>query len=180
MKGRKTRRNAFQGQFSGRLVEMMEAAAFRVLSLGARRVLDSLELEIAHHGGDNHNGKVVCPFETLVRTWNMNRNVIAAAFRETVALGFVVVTDQGRGGNREFRRPSKYRLTYRRTEYDQPTHEWRRFQSVEVAVAVAQAARQKRPSNGGLKFKNRYGNRTETGTETVPKIDALSVRKPYR
>ena len=33
---------------------MMASPAFRVLSLSARRVLDRLEIELAHHGGQDN------------------------------------------------------------------------------------------------------------------------------
>ncbi len=134
---------------------------------------------LRHHGGDDHNGKIVGPFHCLVRTWNMGRNIIASAFSRIVALGFVAVTEQGSGGNREFHRPSKYRVTYRRTAYDPPTHEWHRIQTIEVAEAIAQAARHKKAQNGRFKFKTRYRNRTGTGTETVPETNPLPVRKTY-
>jgi hypothetical protein len=53
MKRRK--RNRINEQFLARVVSMLESPAYRVLSLSARRVLDRLEIELAHHGG-NDNG----------------------------------------------------------------------------------------------------------------------------
>ena len=37
------------GQWSWRTIEMMESPAFRVLSHSAHRILDRLEIELAHH-----------------------------------------------------------------------------------------------------------------------------------
>jgi hypothetical protein len=52
-------KNKISGQFAWRTIEMMESPAFRVLSHSARRILDRLEIEIAHHGG-NDNGRLPC------------------------------------------------------------------------------------------------------------------------
>ena len=46
------------GQFSARVIEMMESPAFRVLSLSAHCVLDRIEIEQAHHGG--HDNGALC------------------------------------------------------------------------------------------------------------------------
>jgi hypothetical protein len=55
------RRNKIAGQFSARTIEMMVSIAFRVLSHFARRVLDRLEMEHAHHGGQD-NGALPVTF----------------------------------------------------------------------------------------------------------------------
>ena len=52
----RNRDKSIPGQFAGRLIEMLEAPAYRVLSLSARRVLDRVEIELGHHGG-NDNGQ---------------------------------------------------------------------------------------------------------------------------
>jgi hypothetical protein len=73
----------------------------------------------------------------------MDRHAIAPAIRELVALGFIEVTEHGAAGNAEFRRPSKFRLTYRHAKGadGDGTHEWRRITSKEQAEAMAKAAR---------------------------------------
>jgi hypothetical protein len=58
----KSRRNSFSGQFSGRLIEMMESDAWRALSLAGRRVIDRVEIEHGHHGGTD-NGKLPVTFD---------------------------------------------------------------------------------------------------------------------
>lgn len=45
------RKHKVDGQFSMRLIEMMESPAFRALSLSAHRALSRIEIEHAHHGG---------------------------------------------------------------------------------------------------------------------------------
>lgn len=46
--------NKISGQFSARLIEMLESPAYRVLSLSARRILDRIDIEHAHHGGQDN------------------------------------------------------------------------------------------------------------------------------
>jgi hypothetical protein len=55
---KRRKRNSINEQFSARVVSMLESPAYRVLSLSARRILDRLEIELAHHGG-NDNGDLV-------------------------------------------------------------------------------------------------------------------------
>jgi hypothetical protein len=118
---------------------MLESEAHCALSLSARRVLDRLEIELAHHGG-NDNGSLPVTFADFER-FGIDRHAIAPAIREVVALGFVEVTRQGRAGNAEYRLPSWYRLTYRNLNRSGPTDEWKRFTSAKEAKDAAKAAR---------------------------------------
>src|SRR5712671_2000780 len=102
-------KNKISRQFAWRTIEMMESPAFRVLSHSARRILDRLEIEIAHHGG-NDNGRLPCTFDHFAE-YGIDRHSIAPALREICALGFVEITEQGRAGNAEWRRPNLFRLT---------------------------------------------------------------------
>jgi hypothetical protein len=144
---RTNRRTKIGGQFAARTIEMLESAAFRVLSLSARRVLDRLEIELAHHGGQD-NGKLPVTFDHF-QQYGMHRQAIAPGIRECVALGFVEITRVGRAGNAEFRASNLFRLTYKPTRFDGATDEWRKIETVEGAEALARAARttpsQKRP-----------------------------------
>jgi hypothetical protein len=77
------------------------------------------------------------------------------------ALGFIEVTEQGRAGNAEWRRPTQFRLTYRHTANANPTDEWRRVKTAEDAEAIARAARcEKQNASIGKRTKGRYGKRT--------------------
>jgi hypothetical protein len=69
---------------------------------------------------------------------------IAPAIRELQELGFIEITVRGRAGNREFRSPNKYRLTYRpaKGEPGDGTHEWRWVGSSEQAHQIAKRARE--------------------------------------
>ena len=133
------RKNKISGQFSARTIAMMESPAYQVLSLSGRRVLDRLEIEHAHHGG-NDNGELPCTYDDF-ESYGIHRHSIKAAIAEVVALGFVEITEQGRAGNAEWRRPTKYRLTYRPLNRAAPTDEWRKIKSLEEALMLAKGAR---------------------------------------
>lgn len=137
----KRRRNKISGQFSAHLVEMVESPAWRVASLSCRRVLDRVEIEHAHHGG-NDNGKLPVTFNQF-HEYGIHRHSIAPGIREAEALGFLVVTVNGRAGNAEHRTPNLFRLTYRDAEGlpGDGTHEWRRITTTEEAEQIADAAR---------------------------------------
>src|SRR6266404_5170448 len=144
-RGRRTRTKAkqtqFSGQFIGRLVEMLESYAYRVLSLSARRVLDRIEIELARHGG-NDNGNLTVTYSDF-EEYGIDRHSIRPAIQEAMALGFIEITQCGTAGNREFRSPNKFRLTYRPAKGIQGdgSHEWRLFDSIEDAMNTTRLAR---------------------------------------
>jgi len=127
------------GQFSVRLIEMLESPAYGVLSLSAHRILARLEIEHTSHGG-NDNGRLPLTYNQLVE-YGLHRHAISAAIREVVALGFVEVTEQGRAGNAEHRAPNRFRLTYRHTAAGPPTEDWRAIKTLEQAETLARMAR---------------------------------------
>lgn len=133
------RKNRIAGQFSPRTIEMMESPAFQVLSLAGHRVLARIEIELAHHGG-NDNGRLPVTFDHFVE-YGVHRHAIAPALREVCALGFVEVTEHGRAGNAEWRRPNLFRLTYRHVGNAEPTNEWKRTKTKEDAERIAHEAR---------------------------------------
>jgi hypothetical protein len=163
------RKNKIAGQFSARTIEMMESPAFRVLSLSGHRILNRLEIEHAHHGG-NDNGKLPVTFEHFAE-YGIHDHAIAPAIRECVALGFIEITERGQAGNREFRRPNLFRLTYRDLARAPATNEWRKIVSVEQAQQIACLAR-KSPSSARPKKQNSTGGKrgvslAETNSETT-------------
>jgi hypothetical protein len=133
------RRNRIAGQFSARTIEMMESPAFQALSLAGHRILDRLEIEMAHHGGQD-NGLLPVTFDQFVE-YGIHRHSIAPAMRELCALGFVEITERGRAGNAEWRRPNLFRLTYRQVGNAKPTDEWRTMRTKTDADTIARAAR---------------------------------------
>jgi hypothetical protein len=168
------RRNSIDGQFAAHTIEMIKSPAWSVLSLSARRVLDRIEIEHADHGGYD-NGRLPVTYDDFER-YGIHRHSIAAAIRETVALGFTEITERGRAGNAEFRSPHKFRLTYFPVRRAPPTHEWQRIKTVEEAQALATAARREAPQktkvqwrktpnlSGGNRHRKRRFHSAETAT----------------
>jgi hypothetical protein len=165
----RNRDKSIPGQFAARLVEMLEAPAYRVLSLSARRVLDRVEIELGQHGG-NDNGRLPVTFENF-ENYGIDRGSIAPAIREVVALGFLEITEQGRAGNAEWRRPNYFRLTYKPAKGlpGYGTNEWRRFETIEDARAAARVARET-PS----KTKSQCGFLPNAGGK-IPTENAISI-----
>jgi hypothetical protein len=136
------RRNRINEQFSARLIEMLESPAYRVLSRSAQMVVSRIEIELAHHGG-NENGQLPVTTDDFVR-YGMHRSTVGPAIREAEALGFIRITERGRGGNAEGRRPNKFFLTFayaRNSGKNPPTHDWRRIKTLEEAEDIARFAR---------------------------------------
>ena len=95
------RKNKIAGQFSARTVEMLESPAYQVLSLHAHRILARLEIEHAHHGG-NDNGRLPCTYDHF-EEYGVRRHAIKSTLRELEGLGFIEITEKGRAGNAEFK-----------------------------------------------------------------------------
>ena len=165
----RNRDKSIPGQFVGRLIEMLEAPAYRVLSLSAHRIISRVEIELGHHGG-NDNGRLPVTFENF-ENYGIDRHSIAPAIREAEALGFLEITERGRAGNAEWRKPNYFRLTYKPAKGlpGYGTNEWRRFQTVEDAQAVAFAAR-----HTPAKAKSQCGFLPKAGGKT-PTEKALSI-----
>ena len=160
-RGRK-RRTQIDGQFAAREIKMLESPAFRVLSLSARRILDRLEIELAHHGGKD-NGRLPVTYDDFVK-YGMDRHAVAPGIRELVALGFAEITVPGRAGNAEWRAPNRFRITYKPTNDAAPTHEWKHIYTDEQAEERAQVARVMQPT----KPKVTAQNKMPVGENTVP------------
>jgi hypothetical protein len=174
---RYSRHNKISGQFAARLIEMLESPAYRVLSLSARRILDRIEIELAHHGG-NDNGRLPVTYQDF-EEYGIDRHAIAPGIRELEALGFAIVTERGRAGNAEFRTPNLFRLTYRESKglLGDGTHEWRKIKTQEEAESIARMARkaksEKQKPSGGKRQVSVMENTTEgqkpqCGDSTLP------------
>jgi hypothetical protein len=122
-------------------LSMLVSPAFMVLSLAARRVLARIEIEHMQHGGQE-NGNLQVTYDQF-EDYGIPRHSIGPAIRELEALGLIEITEHGRAGNREYRRPSKYRLTYcaAKGAMGNGTHEWRGITMVEQAKKAAASAR---------------------------------------
>jgi hypothetical protein len=142
------RRNRISGQFRAHLIEMIESPAWRALSLSARRVIDRIEIELAHHGG-NDNSRLPVTKRNFI-DYGIPGRLVAPATREAEALGFIRVTKRGRGGNAEHRQSNLFFLTFthcRSSRDEPPTHDWRKIKTIEEAEAIAAAARGARDAN---------------------------------
>ena len=76
--------------------------------------------------------------------YGMHRTSVAPAIREAEALGFIRLTERGRGGNAEYGRPNLFFLTFaqsRDSGKHPPTHDWRRLKTLDEAEEAAQSAR---------------------------------------
>jgi hypothetical protein len=140
-------KNRIAGQFSARTIAMMESPAFQALSLSAHRVLARIEIEQAHHGG-NDNGKLPVTFDQFVE-YGLHRHAIAPAIRELSALGFLEITEPGRAGNGEWRKPNLFRLTYRQLGNAKPTDDWKAVKTLADAETIARLARQAQRAGKG-------------------------------
>lgn len=166
--GRDRKKGTMQ-QFVGREIEMLKSPAYRVLSLSAHRVMSRLEIELANHGGQSvENGKLPCTYDDFV-AYGIDRNAIRPAINELIELGFVEITEKGCAGNENFRRPNKFRLTYKGAgdrKFQRITDDWRRIKTIEEAEEIAAAARKQRAekrSPVGVSRRRQYGKpRLET------------------
>ena len=122
-----------------------------------------------------------CPSPTTISSATaFAENCIAPAIRELVALKFIEITKPGRAGNAEFRAPNLFRLTYRHTKREEPSHDWRRIATTEQATKLARQARRIVTKHHKLQW--RFPDRpvAETATKTIvrkPPQQAI-VRKP--
>ena len=136
------RRNRIGGQWSPRLIEMLESPAYRALSLAAHRVSSRIEIELAHHGG-NDNGRLPVTKQDFI-DYGIHNAAVAPAIREAEALGFIRVTERGRGGNAEYRQPNLFFLTFahgRNSRAEPPSHDWRKVKTMQEADVIARVAR---------------------------------------
>ena len=174
MTGRRRRRTTIDQQFIAYTVPMLQSPAFRLLSLSARRLLNRIELEHAHHGGMD-NGKLPVTYDDFV-AYGIHRHSVAPAIRECEALGFIEITERGHAGNADFRSCHKFRLTYIYAG-PTPTNEWQRIKTDEEAATIAKAARApiKRPRknrkpvpvNANFSGGNRHRKRKFHSSESI-------------
>src|SRR5262249_5998815 len=106
--------------------------------LHAHRILARLEIEHAHHGG-NDNRRLPCTYHHFEEN-GVRRHAIKSTLRELEGLGFIEITEKRRAGNAEFRHPNYFRLTYHPLNRAEPTDEWKRIKSKEQADMIAEQA----------------------------------------
>lgn len=122
----KTRKGAIEEQFVPMVRSLLESEALAALSLAARRCLDRLLIEHMLHAG-KENGRLKVTYQDFA-DFGIRRASIAGALREIEATGFVEAVERGRGGNREYRKATVYRLTFLPTPDADRTDDWRKFE----------------------------------------------------
>jgi hypothetical protein len=155
--------------------KMLESPAWCALTLSARHVLDRIEIEMMSRGGDHKsNGRLTVTYDDFERH-GVHRHAIKPALAELEALGFLVKTIEGRGGNAAHRRAHQFRLTYFKfreggTVRYRPTNEWRgRAKTVKEAKAIAQMARDKATQTPAQRLrKTTSSGRKPTAPKTFP------------
>jgi len=182
------RRNSINGQWSPRPIEMLESPAYRALSLSGHLVISRIEIELAHHGG-NDNGRLPVTTDDFV-AYGMHRTSVAPAVREAEALGFIRVTERGRGGNAEHRAPNLFFLTFghsRDSRKYPPTHDWRGIKTLEEAEEIAHLARKSKDPRAvehGKRSWRKRRQKQKTDTEnshfTVPDDNTENREPPVR
>ena len=164
---------------------MRESPAWRALPDLARRILDRLELEHMRHGG-TQNGYLLCTYDHF-EEFGMRRASLALAIRQTVALGFVEITQAGFRTAAEFRAPNLYRLTYvfGRMRNTDPTDEWEAvktdaeaLQALDRAAAARRYTRQPQPARTQPLTRNIEGKRVRAPRRprSVGAVSRLAAR----
>ena len=148
------------------------------MSRAAHMVLARIEIEHMHHGG-KENGHLPVTYEDFVR-YGIHRHAIAPAIRELQMLGFIEITARGRAGNREFRSPNRYRLTYcpAKGEPGDGTHEWRWVGSLEQAHQISKRARDARDQTNVSIVRQKQTAHNGKDKISVTKNASLRCRKP--
>jgi hypothetical protein len=104
--------------------------------------------------------------------------LVAPAIREAEALGFIRVTERGRGGNAEHRQPNLFFLTFahaRDSRAEPPTHDWRKIKTVKEAIEIARIARENK-NERAVKLAQRRQQKTKSQYhKVVPVPDSLSA-----
>lgn len=153
------RRSKISGQWSPRPIEMLESPAWRALSLSGHRIVDRIAIELAHHGG-NDNGRLPVTFEDFI-AYGVHHDAVAPAIREAEALGFIRVTERGRGGNAEYKQPNLFFLTFANSRSGLvPTDDWRKIKTFKEAKQIAKAARENK-SACAVEFAERRAQKIE-------------------
>lgn len=88
--------------------EMVQSPAWCALSHAALVAIFRLLIEHMAHGGAE-NGRLIVTFDQF-EAFGLRRKSIGPALREAEALGWIVTTRKGRGGNADFRKASTYAL----------------------------------------------------------------------
>ena len=148
---------------------MLESPAYRALSLSAHRVLSRIEIEFAHHGGQD-NGKLPVTFDDFA-LYGVRRHSIGPALLELEALGFIFITEHGKMAKAaEYRRSNRFLLTSRPKQKGiEAADRWRQFKTMKEAEAAVEAARQRADKSRRPEGRKENAASGETVPLPVPK-----------
>ena len=181
--GKTVRRNQIASQFAWLSIEALKSPAYRALSLSGHRILARIQIEHAHNGG-KENGNLIVMHENF-HSYGIAFDCIAPGVREVCALGFARITQVGRAGNGEWRRPTKFSLTHLPTKDNpKPTEDWKRIKTFEEATAIARSARTEKqkatPRKRSTSRSRFWSTKTklplrDPGVLSTPEFGALSI-----
>jgi hypothetical protein len=121
--------------------EVINSFAWRAASGPCRQWIYRIAEEHMAHGGVM-NGQLKVTKTNMIEYGLRNHDKIAPALREAIALGLVIMTERGRGGNAESRRSHQFGLAFLK---DQKLKyfgtKWKQFRSLDEAKAAATEAR---------------------------------------
>ncbi len=103
---------------------VLESAAYRSLSINARRVLDRLIIENSNHKRLLYGGLRVSARQ--LQKWGVTKDCLTSAIRELEEKGLITKSQGDRVG--DLRPPYHYRLTFYGTLEGPPTNEWKKWQ----------------------------------------------------
>ncbi len=121
--------------------EILESFAWRAASQNARLLIDRVCVEHMAHAG-TRNGALPVTYDNFEH-FGIRRGSIASAIAEVDAIGLVKVAKIGERGWGGFRgRATLFRLAWLPTATgESPCSKWRRFESLEEARRVGEAAK---------------------------------------
>ena len=123
----KRQRLKLNGQWIPHSVALLRV--LRELSLTARRIIDTLEIEHCRHGG-RENGKLLCPYRSFRIFGLTSGSRISEAIQELKAAKLIEIVRPGRRSYADLRTPTLYRLTYLHTfenaRWVEATHDWKK------------------------------------------------------
>jgi hypothetical protein len=170
--GRRRQRRMLTRSWTPLPTDMLESPAWRVLPLSSLRIISRICIELRRHGGRAERG-VPVTFDDF-EEYGIHRHAIASAIRVAVALGFIEIVEQGRAGNAEFRRATRYRPTFSPMVDWSPTFAYRRTDTIEEAERIKKdAMRSRRRRQNQIPVAENTlcvggENRTLPSTETAP------------
>ncbi|MFP5481148.1 MAG: hypothetical protein ACLGIE_15895 [Alphaproteobacteria bacterium] len=176
----RTRPGSITEQFVPLVLSLLESDALAVLSLAARRCLDRLLIEHMNHAG-KENGRLKVTYEDFA-SFGVRRASIAAALRELEEVRIIEVVERGRGGNREYRKATVFRITFLRTPEAEATDEWRKFER--ALPRDIESRRENEPGPVGAKTRPKTAegwreNASESRRENEP-VTLISFRPNQR